>query len=369
LVLDTDAELIEIRSMVNGDDLLLASHLFFDRERVSNAGKDATSITLEGGQKLSITVSTSADSPESIVDVAYRETDLLRAAGLFFMQPASELAGERIQFGWRTARLVPVMVLGLVILGLSIVGIRQFIRHRSSESTNPTSATNRQQGDDSRSISSPTSAENRETSSGREKLQTPTSSTGIKDNGSQKSTDVPPDIQPNKTPPTVVAESSDGQKRKRVTHGPDPTVRSSLSNADDRSATERNNIARETTRSISAETEATRLSDVKKIYVEVFGDAAIREKAKERLIVNLNQSDRFVSTESRDEADALLKLTVTSNRGQSMRVAARVSLINTRGETVWKGGNSRGVFTGSYERVTADIVKGLLDDAGKNPQR
>jgi hypothetical protein len=85
---------------------------------------------------------------------------------------------------------------------------------------------------------------------------------------------------------------------------------------------------------------------------------------REKLIESLRASNRFVSVESKDEADALMRVTVKSAGGA--QVSASVLVINARGETIWRGAGARGVFTGSNESVAGGIVKELLDVAGKN---
>jgi len=56
----------------------------------------------------------------------------------------------------------------------------------------------------------------------------------------------------------------------------------------------------------------------------------------------------------------LLRLTVKSY--STNRVTVRASLINAKGEVIWRGADTRNLFTGSIESVAVDIVKGLLDD-------
>jgi len=74
---DEDAELIEIKTTDGGGELLLATHLL-----TRNA---AASITLEGGQELSLSI-TQSDDADFLITFGYRETNPLRAARLWWQR-------------------------------------------------------------------------------------------------------------------------------------------------------------------------------------------------------------------------------------------------------------------------------------------
>src|SRR5205823_12423621 len=81
--LDSDAELIEVRSQAEtGEEVSLALRPLVFTDGVDELRSSDTSITLEGGQKVSIVVSPRADESGATVDVTYRETNLFRAASL-----------------------------------------------------------------------------------------------------------------------------------------------------------------------------------------------------------------------------------------------------------------------------------------------
>lgn len=363
-VLEGDAELIELRSMVDGDDLLLASHLFTDRESANDSKPEITSIVLEGGQKISITVSAGEDATESVVDVAYRETGIFRAAALYLKQPvlSSSDGGQSTRLSWNTARVVPAFAMGLALLVLSVLGITQFIKQRNSGSTQPATATNDRQVNEPGKMTTPVLKENGETSSGPGESTPLASSPEDKRDGLEPSrTTKPPD-----TKSAKISGSDQGQPSTDVAPRRETVARNPESIESTPSPLGRNSSGLDTTRRMPGEAAAVPLSEVRKIYVEVTGPAALRESTRQQMIANLNGSGRFVSSETRDDADALLKLTVTGTNSQSTKLVVRVSLINTHGETIWRGLNSRGTYTGSHETVAADIVKGLLDDARTN---
>ena len=82
-----------------------------------------------------------------------------------------------------------------------------------------------------------------------------------------------------------------------------------------------------------------KLREVKKIYIDIRGDAGLRSK----IVESLNSSGVVAATTNADEADAALKI-VVSQTGTS------AVLVNARGTVLW-----RGTF-----RNSGDIVKNLL---------
>ena len=109
------------------------------------------------------------------------------------------------------------------------------------------------------------------------------------------------------------------------------------------------------------------LLDVRKIYVEIVGNGVSGGGLRESTVARIKETNRFSATESKDEADALLRLTV--NNYSTNRVTVRASLINAKGEVIWRGAGTRNLFIGSTESVAVDIVKGLLDDVGAMNRR
>jgi hypothetical protein len=86
-----------------------------------------------------------------------------------------------------------------------------------------------------------------------------------------------------------------------------------------------------------------KLSEVKKIYIEIRGDASLDE-LRERL----NSSGIVTATTSVDEADAALKIVVSQN-------STSAQLVNARGTVLWRGRST----------VASDIVKDLLSQIRK----
>ena len=367
--LDGDAELIEVRSMVNGDDLLLASHLFVNHELANEPNPEVSSIVLEGGQEVSIKISSLEGAGQTIVDVAYRQTGLLRSVISFFKRPSQSSAGGPVGLRWSPARLVPLFVLGFLFLAFAALGTRQLLRQRNLESTKPVTETNNGQPVMPGSDPSRPPGTHGESSSGDDKAAPLASSPVDKRNGSQNGVASSGDAQLGSSQSPLKAgtnrsqpDSRERENRETVVRRPDPDERNTLSSKGNRPATD-------TTRTINGEATVVPFSEVRKIYVEVTGDAASRLTARAKLIEALNGTAKLMSVDSKDEADALLKIKVTRLNSQSANVVARVTLINPRGETIWRGSDSRGTYQGSYESVAADIVKGLLDDASSTRRR
>ncbi len=90
-----------------------------------------------------------------------------------------------------------------------------------------------------------------------------------------------------------------------------------------------------------------KLSEVKKIYIEIRGDAANSE-LRSNLVESLNSSGLVSAATSADEADAALKIVVSQTRTSAQ-------LVNARGTVLWRGRNT----------VASNIVKDLLSEIRK----
>ncbi|HEY0543899.1 MAG TPA: hypothetical protein VGC91_00770 [Pyrinomonadaceae bacterium] len=352
--LDGDAELMEVRAMVNGDDLLLASHLFKHREPSDPA--ENASIVLEGGQKVAITVSPATDETEAIVDVAYRETNPFRAFSLYLKQlTRTEKSGRR---AWSTGR-VPALALAFALVALCAFGVVQFLRHRSRASESIASQPKISQPGEENAAP----VKNNDVTSPGAVVASPLATAAPVEKDKSEPRKVSPRKNASASTPEVARANEQAQPKLEQPGRRETLASRAPEDGGTRDATPRRN-APETgaTRDTSNAVVAVPLSEVKKIYVEINGDAA--SDMREKLIESLRASNRFVSVESKDEADALMRVTVKSAGGA--QVSASVLVINARGETIWRGAGARGVFTGSNESVAGGIVKELLDVAGKN---
>jgi curli biogenesis system outer membrane secretion channel CsgG len=69
--------------------------------------------------------------------------------------------------------------------------------------------------------------------------------------------------------------------------------------------------------SVDEET-AAKLSKVKRVYVESFGDDAVAKQTQAMVIDALTKSHRFIVTEAKDKADAILKGAAVEKTSQEL---------------------------------------------------
>jgi len=87
-----------------------------------------------------------------------------------------------------------------------------------------------------------------------------------------------------------------------------------------------------------------KLSEVKKIYIEIRGDAASNE-LRGNIVERLNSSGVVTAASDADDADAALKITVS-------QTSASAQLVNARGTVLWR----------KTSKVMTDVVNDLLSE-------
>jgi hypothetical protein len=358
--LDDEAELLEVRATVDGDDLLLASHLFAHEEAKSRQQKAKASIILEGGQKLTINVAPVNDKEGALVDVAYSETRALRAASLYLRQltaSSNTASGNR---SWMGAR-VPALALGFALLMLSAFGIVQFLRNKNTSPTPSETATVNQPGENP-IVETPPVA--------KDETGTPKVASSPLEESAANDKDAPRKLTRRKPAPATAAvkpenEVNVGLPRERQPGQREVAERQPLPNENAPTGSERNRTTRpeDDTRGPEDRPSAATLVEVKKIYVELRGDAALSGSVREKMITSLSAGGRFVAAESKDEADALLRVTVEGVAGAAGKFSLRAELINVRGKIIWA--SNRAGETGSIEIVAGSVIEGLLDEVRK----
>jgi hypothetical protein len=341
--LDKDAELIEVRSCDNvGEELLLASHLLTPTEIESGIQPVDASIILEGGQKIAIHTSELSDTG-TIVEITYRETDPFRAAPLLFRQLAQSLSGGASRSPWKDRRVFVAALVFVFVISLAVV-IR-YIRRESSRTAEPNQIAATQQKSQPQDESHATKAA----------TDNVTASTAVETNLPKSS-----------NPPQQVAQAR--QQRQNI--GPSPKIESTARNSEERKpdiAPVPGTVTETETRSVAARAAGVPLSTVKRVYVEVVGDEALSQSVRQMLAERLRTGNRIILAHNRDEADALLKVTVTkSTSGELEKTDALAELINARGNTIWS--SSRGNYHGSPADVSASIVTDLLTAIQKSKQ-
>ena len=275
---EENAELIEVKTTDSSGELLLATHL------LTSVGKDTTvSIRLEGGQKLSLSIT--KREADFWIKFGYEQMAAHRAVRLWWQR-----------FLWGDVR-VPVLAGSLVVI--CVAGYLGYVSLRSRQTSEPAQSSVVQ-------TTSPTI------------------------------TKVPDEV------PVVAAAAEVPKPARRVRSKRSTTAKAPAVVP----VQPREEDAADLTRS-SAVIPELKLSEVKKIYVEIRGDA---DELRSNLVESLNSSG-LIATNA-DEADAALKI-VVSKTGE---VQAR--LVNARGTVLWQK-SGRG-------NIASEIVKDLLSARAKH---
>ena len=339
-LLETDADLIEVRSRDNaGEELLLSSHLLTPTETENGVQPVDASITLEGGQKISIAVSPPSHENDVVVDIGYRETNPFRAASLWFHQLMQSEGTSLPRRFWRDRRVfVPALIVVLVICFAAII---KYIR-RASTGLNQIAATQQQR--QAKDETHPTNA--------------------ATDNGAI-STAGETNLSTSSNPP----QGGEAREQHQIV-APSPKIVGTARNSAQEKpgiATGPGAVTETETRSIRALRD-TPLSAVKRVNVETAGDETLGQSVRQTLTKRLRAANRITLAHNRDDADALLKVTVVkSASGDPEKPRVLVELINARGNVIWS--NPSGHYQGSPAEVSASIVRDLLAALKNSRQR
>ena len=303
-----DAELIEVKSTDSQGDLLLATHLLTSRENHD------VSIRLEGGQHLSLTVRTQIEvngGSDFLIKFGYRETNLPRAARLWWQRLGIGLNAEHGSGNlWDGAAISgrQILVAGVVLVCLA--GFLVYVRLRSRQPNGPAQVSAVQQ------TTSPF----------------PTSTAApinppVKAIGSEPSrTPSPPPRPKNNRSTTVKLASS-------------PKTVSQPSDEDAAGDVVRSGVV----------VPNLKLSEVKKVYIELRGDSA-SDELRSKLVESLGSSAVVTATTNADDADAALKIVIS-------KTSTSAQLVNARGNVLW-----RNTYSGDSTKVQSQILNDLLSE-------
>jgi hypothetical protein len=332
LDLDREPELIEIWTSDETGELLLASHLVTYNQPES-AQPLTASLRLDGGQEISIVVSPSTDG-SAVIDVGYDERKTLAAGrGLFAKNPFTFRSRSNSNL------LIPALSFLFLII-LTGVAVR-YIQTGTNSSTPEVANKN---GPHSSAA----------TQGNATNTQAADSSPTADANEAQKQSEPAGDQTPSEKSPSL-AQKRTGELARSTASTPTAT-------------SEQAPAEREVTRGSTPADLGVPLLKVKRVYVESGGDPS-SQIFRQLLVRQLQRSDRFTLSETRDEADALFKVTSRprsspGNPGQTKSVFF-VVLVNARGEVVWpvKDTSSRGKYSGlTPEQVSVQVVKDLIED-------
>ena len=349
--LDKDAELIEVRARDNaGEELLLASHLLVPTEPEIGVQPADASIILEGGQKVSIHVSRAPSDTGTMVEISYRETNPFRAASLHFHQLAQSVRSGSPRTVWNYRRMFGP-ALAFILLAVCFGVVLKYGWKGNGRAIDQNQAGSLQNGavSEEGSFATQKPAKGNDGTSTAEKEIPKSSNTAPRQGtqaGQQREASKP---------------SAETENNARISTQERPAPMTSAETVAEREGN---------TRSVASVPAAVSLSAVRKVYIETVGDERLAQRVHQTLGESLRNTNRINLARNRDEADALLKVTIVKSAATELETAnVVVELINARGDVIWPSVNSSGKYQGNPASVSATIVKDLLVAIQKSTQR
>jgi len=323
---DENAELIEVKTTDPDGDLLLATHLLTS---FAHEGAIVSSIRLEGGQDLSLSISRSQEETNGgaafVVKFGYRETDLQRAARLWWQRVGVRRSPE-------SARLILVAsVLVICLMG----GYLGYVALRSRETSGPPQAGDVQATSGTNPTGPAASAQVNDRNSGQDK---PIANANLDQSSSQP----PQRVKTDKATPAAVRSVA------QASAGAVPQAQVVDEDADAR--TRSGNVVANL-----------KLSDVKKIYIDIRGASA--NELRSSLGESLGSSGVVAAATNTEDADAALKIIVSETGAGAAQIEASARLVNAHGAVLWPTA-SRGSrrYSGESSKIVAEIVTDLLSE-------
>ena len=348
-----DEEVIEVKTTDPQGDLLLATHLLTSSGQGAHDAPIVSSIRLEGGQKLSISITRTPidmngrnDLP---VSFAYREMNPWRAARLWWRRLQLRLSPEQDPRGvWVGARISAPLILAGSVAVICLMSYLGYMRLTSRQASGPAHTSNVQRTpliQNSSMSGSP----------GGNAIDPPHtgSSTRVNDgiNGHDKASAKA--IGPGQAQTTPQSRRT---KSDRSTEAKAP----SSSGADAPAPPRDEEVGAEVTRSGSVVADL-RLREVKKIYIEMRGNATFTQ-LRSNLVESLSSSGVVAVATNADEADAALKIVFSQTSAGGPQIESAL-LVNARGTVLWpKAGQSARRYSGETTLALSEIVKNLLSE-------
>jgi hypothetical protein len=290
---------------------------------LTSYGRDAndivTSIRLEGGQELSLSITRKIEEngdPDLLVKFGYKETNPSRAARLWWQRLKLRRGREQHPNDrglWDGASTYARLILVISVVVISVVSYLTYLTLKSRQTTAPEQIS-------SVPIINPESA---------------------------------------KAPTTTKAPEPDGRasppvKNERPTVAKAPATVRPSPNANAAAERREEEAADNVTRSSAAIPNLT-LKEVKKIYIEMRGDAELND-LRNSLNDGLTSSGVVAAASSADDADAALKIVVS-------QTSTSAQLVNARGTVLWPTANRRTRrYSGETSKVVSDIIEDLVSE-------
>jgi hypothetical protein len=326
---DEDAEVIEV---MTASDLLLATHLLTSFEKHSDDATIFSSIRLEGGQDLSLSITKRQINPHGgadfMVTFSYRETAPRRAVRLWWqrlnLRAAPEPGLQGIP-GW--ARISAQHILAGSVLVICLAGYLGYVSLRSPQTSEPAQIVG---------VQSPATGLGAEPGIGSGQ----DGSVAANPSGEEVS---PPTRE---TPKPANNKNTQPEKSNRSA-----TAKTPAPDSADVVAQSRNEDVGDAMRSGTVVSNLT-LREVKKIYIEIRGGEALDE-LRGNLVESLNSSGVVTVTGDAEEADAALKIVISQN-------STSARLVNARGVVLWPRNRGLRRYSGETSKVVSEVVRDLL---------
>jgi hypothetical protein len=347
---EENAEIIEVKTTDARGDLLLATHL------LASIGKDAddpaivSSIRLEGGQELSLSITrtpidVNGDSDLQIM-FAYRETNPRRAARLWWQRLQLRLSEQGPGSVWVGARISTRLILAGSVAVICLASYLAYLRVTSRQTSGPAHTNDIQttpplqngsiaSGPGGKAIDRPDAPRVNDGTNGLDKAAGKATGSGLDQTTTQ----------------ATQRAKSDRSTSARATSSPGAEAPSQSRDED---------VGADLTRSGNVVADL-KLKEVKKVYVEMRGVTASNQLRSD-LVERLGSSGVVAVATDVDEADASLKIVFSpTNAGGPQIKSAR--LVNASGTVLWpQAGQSARRYSGETGKMLSEIVKDLLTE-------
>ena len=109
------------------------------------------------------------------------------------------------------------------------------------------------------------------------------------------------------------------------------------------------------------------LADVKRVYVESFGDEVFSRAVRQALIAKLGTVSRFIVTEVANDADTAIMGSAKQLAPVGDQATGRITveLVNSGGNVIWPARKYRGGVEQIAARFTQDLLEAIRRDEGK----
>lgn len=332
--------LIELIGSNDKEEILLGTHILIDGENAPVEDQSKSySIVLEGGQKISLTLSVAQNNADdeirTSVDIKYQETNPMRAAALWWQQFKHRiLEWKNVEPRRKILGLIPELAVALLILSAASLILYFALRSRPSE---PPQIAKQQPPEISIDSGGPTS-----------KSAAPAGEPFPRTGSTPTDTQAPKKPYPLTTPK---------ERRTQKPHADSDT------------------ITRE--QSVNA---IESLSSMKRVYVDSLGESALGKSLRLKLIEKLQTyHGQFALATSPDEADTAITGSVQEEaklidkvNGQEIYVGnITVELLNVSGKVIWRTRKYHGTDDQIAARFVADLIEAIKKEArrGEKPDQ